>query len=47
MLIISVNDLDLSIGTFVDFVACVTATWLHDDPVTGVLILAAAIGADA
>ncbi len=44
MLIISVNDLDLSIGTFVSFVACVTATWLHDDPVTGVLILAAAIG---
>ncbi len=47
MLIISVNDLDLSIGTFVSFVACVTATWLHDDPVTGVLILAAAIGAYA
>jgi ribose transport system permease protein len=47
MLIISVNDLDLSIGTFVSFVACVTATWLHDDPVTGFLILAAAIGAYA
>ena len=47
MLIISVNDLDLSIGTFVSFAACVTATWLHDDPVTGVLILAAAIGAYA
>jgi ribose transport system permease protein len=44
MLIISVNDLDLSIGTFVSFVACVTATWLHDNPMTGILILAAAVG---
>ena len=31
MLIIAVNDLDLSIGTFVSFVACVTATFLGDD----------------
>ncbi len=44
MLIIAVNDLDLSVGTFVSFVACVTATWLRDDPATGILILAAAIG---
>ena len=43
MLIMSVNDLDLSMGTFVSFVACVTATYLHDTPLLGVLILAAAI----
>jgi ribose transport system permease protein len=44
MLIIAINDLDLSIGTFVSFVACVAATYLRDDPLVGVLILAAAIG---
>jgi ribose transport system permease protein len=44
MLIIAVNDLDLSIGTFVSFVACVTATWLNDAPLTGILILAASVG---
>lgn len=44
MLIIAINDLDLSIGTFVSFVACVTATWLHDTPLIGVLVLAGAIG---
>jgi ribose transport system permease protein len=43
MLIMSVNDLDLSIGTFVSFVACVTATYLHDTPLLGALILIAAI----
>ena len=43
MLIMSVNDLDLSMGTFVSFVACVTATYLNDTPVLGVLILLAAI----
>lgn len=43
MLVIAVNDLDLSIGTFVSFVACVTATFLHDTPVLGLAILAAAI----
>ena len=35
----AVNDLDLSIGSFVGLVGCVTATWLRDDPVIGVLIL--------
>ena len=35
MLIIAVNDLDLSIGTFVSFVACVTATFLNDTPLLG------------
>ena len=40
MLIMSVNDLNLSMGTFVSFVACVTATFLRDAPLVGVLILA-------
>jgi ribose transport system permease protein len=44
MLIIAVNDLDLAIGTFVSFVACVTATYLGEQPLLGVLILAGAIG---
>ncbi|MFN3634441.1 MAG: ABC transporter permease [Rhizobium rhizophilum] len=44
MLIMTVNDLDLSIGTFVSFVACVTATYLQSSPLLGVLILMAAIG---
>ncbi|MBB3133175.1 ribose transport system permease protein [Rhizobium pisi] len=43
MLVMAVNDLDLSMGTFVSFVACVTATFLRDAPVIGVLILAGAI----
>ena len=44
MLIMTVNDLDLSMGTFVSFVACVTATFLQSDPLIGVLILLACIG---
>jgi ribose transport system permease protein len=44
MLIMAVNDLDLSMGTFVSFVACVTATYLNDAPLLGALILLAAIG---
>src|SRR5271154_2089378 len=39
MFVIAGNDLDLSIGTFVGFVCCVTATWLHDTPWLGVLAL--------
>lgn len=39
MLIMAVNDLDLSIGASVSFVACVTGTFLNDAPVVGVLIL--------
>ena len=39
MLIMTVNDLDLSMGTFVSFVACVTATFLQSNPIVGVLIL--------
>ena len=44
MFVITVNDLDLSIGNFVSFVACVGATWLHDNPPLGILVLAAAVG---
>jgi ribose transport system permease protein len=47
MMIMAVNDLDLSMGTFVSFAACVTATFLHSDPLIGILILAGAIAAYA
>lgn len=43
MMIMAVNDLDLSMGTFVSFAACVTATFLQSDTVIGILILAGAI----
>lgn len=43
MMIIMVNDIDLSIGTFVSFAACVTATFLNDTPLLGAAILLAAI----
>jgi ribose transport system permease protein len=43
MLIMTVNDLDLSMGSFVSFIACVAATFLQSNPVLGVLILAAAM----
>lgn len=39
MFILCVNDLDLSIGTFVSFVGCVTATWLRDAPLFGAVVL--------
>jgi ribose transport system permease protein len=39
MFVITVNDLDLSIGTFVSFVGCVAATWLRDAPLLGVAAL--------
>lgn len=44
MFVIAGNELDLSIGTFVGFVGCVTATWLKDAPLIGILILAGSIG---
>ncbi|TIO08068.1 ABC transporter permease [Mesorhizobium sp.] len=44
MFVIAGNELDLSIGTFVGFVGCVTATWLKDAPLVGVVILLASIG---
>ena len=43
MLIMAVNDLDLSMGTYVSFVACVAATSLHDTPLLGVAILLASV----
>jgi ribose transport system permease protein len=39
MLVMAVNDLDLSIGASVSFVACVTGTFLNDAPLVGVAIL--------
>ncbi|AIC31777.1 ABC transporter permease [Rhizobium sophoriradicis] len=47
MLVMAVNDLDLSMGTFVSFVACVSATFLRDAPVIGILILSGAVAAYA
>src|SRR4051812_32254746 len=47
MFVIAGNDLDLSIGPFIGFAACVSATWLHDAPLLGVAILVCAIGAYA
>src|SRR5215468_5798883 len=44
MFVITGNDLDLSIGTFVGFVGCVTATWLRDEPLLGIVVLLGAIG---
>lgn len=43
MLIIMVNDIDLSIGTFVTFCACVTATLVNDTPLLGYAVLAASV----
>lgn len=47
MMIMMVNDIDLSIGAFVSLVACVTATFLNESPPLGVLILAALVVAYA
>jgi ribose transport system permease protein len=44
MFVMAGNDIDLSIGTFVGFVCCVTATFVNDNPLIGVLILAGCIG---
>ncbi|MGW9230298.1 ABC transporter permease [Pseudorhizobium sp. NPDC055634] len=43
MLVMAVNDLDLSMGAFVSFCACVAATFLQASPAIGILILAGAI----
>ncbi len=43
MMIIMVNDIDLSIGTFVSFCACVTATLVQDAPLLGYAVLLAAV----
>lgn len=47
MFILCVNELDLSLGAFVSLVACITATWLHDTPLLGLLALAGLIAAYA
>lgn len=39
MFVITINELDLSIGPFVGFVGCVTATYLHDQPLLGAAVL--------
>lgn len=39
MFVIAVNELDLSIGSFVGFVACIGATWLRDTPLLGIAAL--------
>jgi ribose transport system permease protein len=39
MFVITVNDLDLSLGAFVGLVAAIGATWLHDTPLLGVAAL--------
>ncbi|MCR8828235.1 ABC transporter permease [Pseudosulfitobacter koreensis] len=43
MMIIMVNDIDLSLGAFVSLAACVTATFVNDTPVLGLLILLALV----
>ena len=43
MCVITVNDLDLSIGAYVGFVACVAATLLPQVPVLGAAVLAGGI----
>ncbi|MCA3561249.1 MAG: ABC transporter permease [Aestuariivirga sp.] len=45
MFVITVNDLDLSIGPFVGLVSCIGATLLFDNPALGVLALLAMIAA--
>jgi ribose transport system permease protein len=45
--IITVSDLDLSIGAYVGFIACVTATWLPAAPVLGFGVILASIAAYA
>lgn len=47
MVIMAVGDLDLSLGAFVSFVTCVTATWLVDAPLLGWLVLLAAVAVQA
>lgn len=44
MFVIAGNDLDLSIGPFVGFVACISATWLTDKPLVGVFLLVISVG---
>ena len=43
LILMAVNDLDLSIGTFVSLTACIAATWLKTDPFIGILMLTGAV----
>lgn len=43
MFILCVNDLDLSIGSYVSLTACIAATWLNDTPLLGIAALAGCI----
>ncbi|CAM5762294.1 ABC transporter permease [Labrys miyagiensis] len=43
MFVITVNDLDLSLGFFVSFIGCVTATWLVETPLLGCSVIIAAV----
>lgn len=45
MFVITVNDLDLSIGPFVGLVSCVSATLLFENPAVGILVLLLLIAA--
>jgi ribose transport system permease protein len=47
MFILTVNDLDLSIGPYVGLIACIGATLLSANPVLGTLALAACVAAYA
>lgn len=41
--IVAVSDLDLSIGAYVGFIACVTTTWLPNSPLLGAAIIIGSI----
>lgn len=43
MFVNATNEIDISIGAFIAFVCCVTATWLNDEPVFGLLVLLGSI----
>jgi len=43
MCVITVNDLDLGIGSYVGLIACIGATWLNDTPLIGLAALAGCI----
>lgn len=43
MFILCVNDLDLSVGSYVSLTACIAATWLNDTPLLGIAALGACI----
>lgn len=47
LFILTVNDLDLSIGGFVSLVACISARWLNEMPLLGVAALIGCVAAYA